>query len=143
MQAAGLAKARRDRSHLLAEMMQSFRGHQGHGLRQLVKGMAKAMPAALAPVTVAPPPSASVIHPAPVKPSVVLAPAAPVKPAPVAAPVAAPRAATVKPAAKAAPVTSKPWPIAPPRGVVAPPVVKKAAVKAAPAKAAPVKAKKK
>ena len=135
LQSAGLAKARRDRSHLLAELMQSFRGHQGHALRQLVKGMAKAVPA-----TLAPPPSASVIHPVPVKPSVVLAPAAPVKPAPVAAPVAAPRAATAKPAAKAAPVSSKPWPIAPPRGVVAAPVVKKAAVKAAPAKAARLKA---
>lgn len=75
VQWAGLAKCRRDRSHSLAELMHGFHGSRGYVLRQFAKSL----------------PSSNWTAPLPVKPSVLIKPAAPI---------AAARSEPVKPIAK-------------------------------------------
>lgn len=116
VQWADLAKCRRDRSYSLAELMHGFHGSHGYVVRQFAKSL----------------PSSNWTAPLPVKPSVLIKPAAPI---------AAARSEPVKPLPKVAQSFTKPWPSTSPRGEPVNPVAKKAKAKATPVKTVPPKAK--
>jgi len=125
VQWADLAKCRRDRSHSLAELMQGFHGSRGYVVRQFAKSL----------------PRSNWTAPLPVKPSVLIKPAAPIAAArsepvkPIArvtetlvkpASIVALRREPVKPLPKVAQSVAKPWPSTSPRGEPVKPVAKKA-----------------